>query len=100
MKVRPYENCKLLSGVLCKAVDGQDVFIVPHRIEKEIISKAHENDHFSASKCKEIIQNCVKCILLNKKQKKKKKKIGGFLECIDKANGRNFQLQIHFYSCG
>lgn len=99
LKIRPYDNYKLVGGVLCKSIDGQDVFVVPRNMEKEIITKAHEVGHFSIaktmyqikqqyfiphveSKVKKVIQNCVKCILFNKKQGK----LEGFLECIDKGD--------------
>lgn len=106
----PYGNSKLIGGVLCKELDGNDVFVVTRHMEKEIITNVHENGHFSKikmvhqikqnyfiphleNKVNKVIQNCVRCILFNKKQGK----LEGFLQCIDK--GEIPLCTIHIYFC-
>lgn len=95
----PYESFKMKGGLVYKNINGNDLLIVPKLMEVEIIKNAHENGHYATQKTMHAIQqqyyiphlekkvqlvinNCVKCIIYNKKTGKKE----GFLSCIDKGN--------------
>ncbi|XP_068148297.1 uncharacterized protein [Drosophila tropicalis] len=45
-----YENYKIKGGVLYKAIDGNDLIVVPKQMENEIIREAHEIGHFATRK--------------------------------------------------
>lgn len=72
------------SWLLFKVVDGNEVIVVPKSIENQIIKEAHILpagnykfltatflDSAYGKKIGQIINNCVKCILLKKKVEKK-----------------------------
>ncbi|XP_068140359.1 uncharacterized protein [Drosophila tropicalis] len=45
-----YENYRIKGGVLYKAIDGNDLIVVPKQMENEIIREAHEIGHFATRK--------------------------------------------------
>lgn len=98
-KENNYQDFLLKSELLYKCVDGEEKLVIPKRMQNEIIKNTHENGHFSVKKVSDIIKkeffipkldskiedcirNCVKCILINRKQGRKE----GFLNPIDKEN--------------
>lgn len=85
------------NGVLYREFDGKELMVIPKLMQYEIIKDTHEEGHFSwqkteqilkreywfpkmTDKIKKITNNCVKCVLVNKKQGKN----DCFLNPIDK----------------
>ena len=85
------------NNVLFKICNGNELVVVPQSLQSEIIRDAHEKGHFAVQKTvdvlkqnfyfpkmekrvEEFIQNCVKCILVNRKRGKGE----GFLHPIPK----------------
>lgn len=71
--------------LLFKEVDGNLLLVVPSSMRSQVIRKAHERGHFSATKTEallrndywfpnakakieQVVRNCVECILANRKQ--------------------------------
>lgn len=99
VKEKPYENYVIHNGLLCKNVNGNIIIVVPEMMENGIIRKMHEDGHFKTKKVQEmiereffifsiknkieqIIQNCVHCILSERKNGKQE----GYLHPIYKAD--------------
>lgn len=95
---RPYDAFKMKAGIMYKTINGNDLLVVPKVMEKEIITNAHNFGHFAVQKTlhsvqqnfwiphlerkvTQIIGNCVKCIIHNRKIGKKE----GYLHCINKG---------------
>uniref|UniRef100_W8CD04 RNA-directed DNA polymerase n=1 Tax=Ceratitis capitata TaxID=7213 RepID=W8CD04_CERCA len=94
-----YGGFKMKGGLLYKCVKGQELLFTPKLMEFEIIKDAHEKGHFGMQKTMHIIEqqffiphldrkvnkvvnNCVRCIVHNKKLGKKE----GMLQVIDKGD--------------
>lgn len=95
---KPYDDYFLRNGVLYKAANGYELLVVPEAMEGEIIRSAHANGHFGIKKMveninqqfyirgvneksKRIVDNCVSCILAERKHGKGE----GFLHSIQKG---------------
>lgn len=95
------QNDKFLlrRDLLFKNVDDRQLLVVPKSMQTQVIRRAHDKGHFSIAKTEalikrdfwfgrmqqkieKIVQNCISCILSNKKQGKQ----GGFLNPIDKGD--------------
>jgi len=76
------------NGLLCRKLNGDALIVVPKLMQNSIIKQAHERGHFSSDKteklikvnywfkgmCKKIekvIQNCINCVLAEKKSGKR-----------------------------
>lgn len=85
-------------GLLFKEIDNDYCLVVPKSMHSQIIRRAHEKGHFSVAKTEtivkrdyyirnlrqkveRIVQNCIDCILAEKKQGKQE----GFLSTISKG---------------
>ena len=83
----PYDNYIVKNDLLFKNIDGRDLLVVPADMEANIIKSAHERGHFAVKRTQEILQqnffipklkskiehclqNCVTCILTNRKRGK------------------------------
>ncbi|KMQ92653.1 blastopia polyprotein [Lasius niger] len=99
LKEKPYEDYTLIDGVLFKFSDGRDLLVVPKKLQTEIIKDVHEKGHFSTRRTEEaikqeyyipnlstkvahVIDNCIKCIIVNRKAGKKE----GFLHPLFKES--------------
>lgn len=99
MKSCPYDNFTLKGGILYEHVGGNELLVVPKNMEHEIIVDAHKNGHFALQKTMhalqqqfwiphlerkvaQIINTCIKCIIVNKKLGKQE----GNLYCIEKGD--------------
>jgi len=88
LKEKPYEDYTIIDGILFKFSKGNDLLVVPKGMQTEIIRNSHERGHFSVKKTEEIIrqdyyisnlnakiirviENCIKCIINNKKAGRK-----------------------------
>jgi len=88
LKEKPYEDYTIIDGILYKFSKGKDLLVVPKGMQTEIIRNSHERGHFSVKKTEEIIrqdyyisnlnakiirviENCIKCIINNKKAGRK-----------------------------
>lgn len=88
-----------VGGLIYEIHNGQNLLVVPCKMQNEVIRDAHHIGHFGIIKTKALIQrdysitdlrnkigkvinNCVTCILVNRKQGKKE----GFLHSIDKGD--------------
>lgn len=88
-----------VGGLVYEIQNGQRLLVVPGRMQNEIIRNAHNIGHFGIIKTEALIQrdysinnlkskigkkvnNCVTCILANRKQGRKE----GFLHSIDKGD--------------
>ncbi|GBM29431.1 hypothetical protein AVEN_143913-1 [Araneus ventricosus] len=87
------------NGILYKYLNGRELIMAPKEMQVELIKLAHENGYLSVAKTEEIVKqeffipnltnivknvivNCVPCILVNKKSGKKE----GFLSPIPKED--------------
>lgn len=94
-----YDPYKMKNGLLHRAVEGQDLLVVPRLMERQIISDAHNAGHIGVQKMmhgikqkfwiphlelkvRQHIGNCVPCILHNKKLGLKE----GYLSPIPKGD--------------
>lgn len=94
-----YENFGTRGGILYKWIDGNDLLVVPKKMQNEIIRSIHEKGHINARKVETIVKrdyfidklgpkvtgvigNCIACILANRKEGKKE----GLLCPIDKGD--------------
>ena len=92
------EGYIIRGGILFKESEDGIRLVVPKSMRTQIIRRAHENGHFAAEKTEAVIkrdywfrrmrekvnrvvQNCVDCILAEKKQGR----LEGFLHTIDKG---------------
>lgn len=99
LEKEPFEDYVLDHNVLWKVKDGAKLMVVPKRMQNEIIRKCHEKGHFGVKKTaelltreyhfenlnekvKNVIDNCVECILISHKRGKKE----GMLNPIDKGD--------------
>lgn len=81
---KPYGAYFMKGGVLYYAKNGLDLIVLPRSMEKQIILEVHNNGHFGVQKTihtlnqqywipqveqkvRQVISNCVKCILFKKK---------------------------------
>lgn len=93
-------NFFMKNGLLYRYQDGDDLLVIPKSMQTEIIKRVHEVGHFGITKTKEmiakdywipklenkirnVIANCVPCILSNAKAGKQE----CFLNPIDKNEG-------------
>lgn len=93
----PYKEYVLQNRLVCKYANSLYQIVVPRQMEIPIIMKAHQQGHFKqqkletiikkeffipnlAGKIKEVVENCVECILCDRKEGKKE----GFLHPISK----------------
>lgn len=99
MQTQDYEDYVVKNGILFKNQDGLLLFAVPRLMEHQIIKDEHEKGHFAVEKLvnavkqryfiphlrqkvEKCINNCIKCILFNKKLGKKE----GKMYIIDKGD--------------
>lgn len=95
-----YEDYVLENNVLYKQLNGEKLLVIPTRMQQDLIRRCHEeNGHFSVKKTceviskdywftkmndkiKDVIDNCVHCILWNRKSGKQE----GLLHPIEKGD--------------
>lgn len=94
-----YEDYVINNELICRQMGDRKLIVVPEQMEFEIIRRAHDQGHFKSKKMEELIlreffipklkekldrfvQNCVTCILIDRKTGKKE----GFLHPIPKDN--------------
>lgn len=99
LKSESYGDFVMCGGLLMKSINGKNVLVVPHEMQKDILQKVHDNGHFGVKKMSEIVcldyfvpklseklekvvRNCVTCILAERKRGKKE----GFLRPIPKGD--------------
>jgi len=87
VEVKPSDEYTLMGGVLYKFIDGRDLLMVPDLMQNEIIQAVHYKGHSSSKrtedairreyfipelkkKVEKFIDNCIPCILANRKQGK------------------------------
>ncbi|GFX80939.1 transposon Tf2-9 polyprotein [Trichonephila clavipes] len=87
LETRPHDNYIVKNKLLYKTVNGTDLLVVPDEMQANIIKTAHERGHFAVlrtqdlvskdfyiprlkDKVEKCIQNCVTCILTNRKRGK------------------------------
>ncbi|GFT06181.1 hypothetical protein TNCV_1595801 [Trichonephila clavipes] len=85
LETTPHDNYIVKNKLLCKTVNGTDLLVVPDEMQANIIKTAHERRHFAVlrtqdlvskdfciprlkDKVEKCIQNCVTCILINRKR--------------------------------
>lgn len=105
LKEKHYDDYLVRNEILYKYVQGLELLVVPQAMEEEVIKSTHENGHFGVKKVEEAIQreffipkmkekvkkciqNCVRCILAERKHGKHE----GFLHPIDKGD-----VPLHTY---
>ncbi|GFV97549.1 hypothetical protein TNCV_2040571 [Trichonephila clavipes] len=87
LETTPHDNYIVKNKLLYKTVNGTDLLVVPDEMQANIIKIAHERGHFAVlrtqglvskdfhiprlkDKVEKCIQNCVTCILTNRKRGK------------------------------
>ncbi|GFV17945.1 transposon Tf2-6 polyprotein [Trichonephila clavipes] len=87
LETTPHDNYIVKNKLLYKTVNGTDLLVVPDEMQANIIKTAHERGHFAVlrtqdlvskdfyiprlkDKVEKCIQNCVTCILTNRKRGK------------------------------
>ncbi|GFW65620.1 transposon Tf2-9 polyprotein [Trichonephila clavipes] len=85
LETTPHDNYIVKNKLLYKTVNGTDLLVVPDEMQANIIKTAHERGHFAVlrtqnladfyiprlkDKVEKCIQNCVTCILINRKRGK------------------------------
>lgn len=107
LRKEPYGAYHLKGGILYYLKDGQDLIVAPRSMQKQLIQEVHNNGHFGSQKTihtltqkywipqvemkvKQVIGNCVKCILYNKKLGLKE----GYLHPIEKGDKPLHTLHI------
>ncbi|GFV81047.1 hypothetical protein TNCV_2270311 [Trichonephila clavipes] len=87
LETTPHDNYIVKNKLLYKTVNGTDLLVVPDEIQANIVKTAHERGHFAVlctqdlvskdfyiprlkDKLEKCIQNCVTCILTNRKRGK------------------------------
>ncbi|GFT80603.1 transposon Tf2-6 polyprotein [Trichonephila clavipes] len=87
LETTPHDNYIVKNKLLYKTVNGTDLLVVPDEMQDNIIKTAHERGHFAVlrtqdlvskdfyisrlkDKVEKCIQNCVTCILTNRKRGK------------------------------
>ncbi|GFS68321.1 transposon Ty3-I Gag-Pol polyprotein [Trichonephila clavipes] len=105
LETTPHDNYIVKNKLLYKTVNGTDLLVAPDEMRANIIKTAHERGHFAVlrtqdlvskdfyiprlkDKVEKCIQNCVTCILRNRKRVKQ----DGTLNPIEKT----IYLSIHF----
>lgn len=95
-----YDGYMEKHGLLHKYVGGNELLVVPTSMQSEVIRKIHDDGHFGTKKTEEIVRrefhipklkekilkvitNCIKCILVNRKEGKQE----GLLHPIPKLDG-------------
>ncbi|GFW42142.1 transposon Tf2-11 polyprotein [Trichonephila clavipes] len=85
LETTPHDNYIVKNKLLYKTVNGTDLLVVPDEMQANIIKTAHERGHFAVlrtqdlvskdfyiprlkGKVEKCIQNCVTCILTNRKR--------------------------------
>ncbi|GFV89032.1 transposon Ty3-I Gag-Pol polyprotein [Trichonephila clavipes] len=85
LETTPHDNYIVKNKLLYKTVNGTDLLVVPDEMQANIIKTAHERGHFAIlrtqdlvskdfyiprlkDKVEKCIQNCVTCILTNRKR--------------------------------
>ncbi|GFU26089.1 hypothetical protein TNCV_5105471 [Trichonephila clavipes] len=85
LETTPYDNYIVKNKLLYKTVNGTDLLVVPDEMQVNIIKTAHKRGHFAVlrtqdlvskdfyiprlkDKVEKCIQNCVTCILTNRKR--------------------------------
>ncbi|GFU17796.1 transposon Tf2-8 polyprotein [Trichonephila clavipes] len=85
LETTPHDNYIVKNKLLYKTVNGTDLLVVPDEMQANIIKTAHERGHFAVlrtqdlvskdfyiprlkDKVEKCIQNCVTCILTNRKR--------------------------------
>lgn len=98
-----------IGGIIYEVADGQNLLLIPNRMQTEVIRSVHNIGHFRIAKTKELIKkdysinnlenkitevisHCVPCILVNRKQGKQE----GFLQNIDKGDTPLAMWQVDF----
>jgi predicted aspartyl protease len=98
-KNEEHDDYEIKGGLLYKRLNSENLLVVPKAMQDEVIRRCHDQGHFGAAKTaqlvkreywfndldakiKSIIQNCVPCILAERKQGKSE----GFLHTIDKGD--------------
>ncbi|GFX81155.1 hypothetical protein TNCV_1911471 [Trichonephila clavipes] len=106
LETTPHDNYIVKNKFLYKTVNGTDLLVVPDEMQANIIKTAHERGHFAVlrtqdlvskdfyiprlkDKVEKCIQNCVTCILTNRKRGKQ----DGTLNPIEKKN----DLPLHTF---
>lgn len=97
LQTAPHDDYIIKNKLLYKTINGVDLIVVPDEMQANIIKTAHERGHFAVLRTQELvnkdfyipnlrakvercIQNCVTCILVNRKRGKQE----GMLHPIDK----------------
>lgn len=92
------EEYTLKNKLLCKNLNGETLIVVPELMQNSVIRRAHEQEHFGPDKTEklikmnywftgmrkkieDVIQNCISCILAERKSGKKE----GWLHPIPKG---------------
>ncbi|GFX46439.1 transposon Ty3-I Gag-Pol polyprotein [Trichonephila clavipes] len=87
LETTPHDNYIVKNKLLYKTVNGIDLLVVPDEMQANIIKTAHERGHFAVLRTQDLvskdfyiprlkdkvekgIQNCVTCILTNRKRGK------------------------------
>ncbi|GFV10968.1 transposon Tf2-6 polyprotein [Trichonephila clavipes] len=85
LETTPHDNYIVKNKLLYKTVNGTDLLVVPDEMQANIIKTAHERGHFAVLRTQDLvnkdfyiprlkykvekcIQNCVTCILTNRKR--------------------------------
>lgn len=99
LETKSYDDYLKRSGILYKWCRRVNLLVVPKKMQKDVIRSIHERGHLSArkvetmvkrdyfieklsSKVAEVVNNCVSCILANRKEGKKE----GLLNPIEKGD--------------
>ncbi|GFW73529.1 transposon Ty3-I Gag-Pol polyprotein [Trichonephila clavipes] len=106
LETMPHDNYIVKNQLLYKTVNGTDLLVVPDEMQANIIKTAHERGHFTflrtqdlvskyfyiprlKDKVEKSIENCVTCILTNRKRGKQ----DGTINPIEK---KTIYHSIHF----
>lgn len=89
---KPYENYTMYNGLLCKEIEGNMLIVVPELMQMNIVRRSHDQGHFKytkleamiakeffipqlQAKVKDVVDNCVECILIERKSGKPEGKL-------------------------
>ncbi|GFW76207.1 transposon Ty3-I Gag-Pol polyprotein [Trichonephila clavipes] len=106
LETTPHDNYIVKNKLLYETVNGTDLLVVPDEMQANIIKTAHERGHFAVQRTQDLvsknfyiprlkdkvekcIQNCVTCILTNRKRGKQ----DGMLNLIEK---KTIYHSVHF----
>lgn len=104
-----YDGYFMKSNVLYKLVSDDELLVVPKRMQREIIKRAHDRGHFAVKKTKELIDkdfyipnledkirkhilNCIHCVIYNRKHGKQE----GELHPLHKESKPLYSYHIDF----